>query len=66
MSDYIDRIQDPKFREELQSLLNRFSIDDALDMPDYVLSSWIVADLVNVLTFHECRLDWQGRERWTP
>lgn len=34
-----------EFKRELTSLLNRYSIDDKLDTPDYVLTEYIMANL---------------------
>jgi len=40
MGDCMDR--KTEFERELRSLLNRFSIDNDCNMPDYILSTYII------------------------
>ena len=37
-----------EFRKELQSLLNRYSIDNSMNTPDYVLAEYIIRCLYSL------------------
>lgn len=62
----IESVESEEFRSELTALLNKHSIDTALDMPDFILSALIQENLSNLMVAHDARLAWQGRDRWKP
>ena len=50
------------FKEELRSLLNRFSCEAASDTPDFVLADYLQACLAAFNTAVQQRETWYGRD----
>ena len=47
-----------KFKKELESLINRHSIENIVDMPDFMLAD-LICDFINILPT-KMLLDWHG------
>lgn len=51
------------FRKELAQLLNRFSMENASDTPDYLLADYLIDCLRALDTAVRARERWYGREK---
>lgn len=49
-----------EFKEELRSLLNKYSIENVADMPDFILAG-MICDFIDAVGPHiKQTLDWHG------
>ena len=49
-----------EFKKELEGVINRYSIDNDLDMPDYIIASLIYSNIDNLIKAHEANKAWHG------
>jgi hypothetical protein len=69
VSDLIDsdeslipiEVSKKSFRQELEFLINRHSMENASDTPDFILSRYLMACLIAYNDAVGCREDWYGR-----
>ena len=52
---------EPTFREQLASLLNRNSMENGSDTPDFILAEYLVRALESFDTAVNAREKWYGR-----
>lgn len=58
----IDRA--PNFREEIQSVINRFSRENVSDTPDFILAEFLMDSLLSFDKAVAARTKWYGHEDW--
>ena len=51
------------FRKELENLINRHSIENGSDTPDFMLATYLVSCLENYNEVIKAREKWYGREK---
>ncbi len=51
-----------EFTRELKELINKHSIENFCDMPDYILAEMITSFIVNTGTHIKRNLDWHGTD----
>lgn len=51
-----------KFKKELESLINRYSIENDSDTPDFILANYLTMCLENYNTTIQSRETWYGRD----
>ncbi len=49
-----------KFQKELEQLINKYSIENTCDMPDFLLAKMIVNLIVTMGFSIKANLDWHG------
>jgi hypothetical protein len=50
-----------EFRTELCSLINRYSVDNYLNTPDFQVAEWLVEQIKDLRTLIATREEWHGR-----
>ena len=51
-----------EFREELRALINRYSIENSCDTPDYILADYVIQCLSSFADTVRFREIWYGRD----
>ena len=51
-----------EFEKELEALVNRFSMENASNTPDFILAQYLVASLAAFNTATQQRETWYGRD----
>jgi hypothetical protein len=51
-----------EFEKELEALVNRFSMENASNTPDFILAQYLVASLAAFNTSTQQRETWYGRD----
>ena len=49
-----------KFEKELTVLINKHSMENGSDTPDYILAHYLCECLTNINTVHRRRSEWYG------
>lgn len=49
-----------QIKQELSSLVNKYSFDTALDMPDYLIGSLLCDYLMSSIAAHEANIAWHN------
>ena len=52
----------PTFFEELQSLINRYSIENGSNTPDFILAKYLLTSLINWQDTYKAREEWYVRK----
>lgn len=53
----------PEFRKDLESLINRHSMENGSNTPDFMLADYLTACLVNFDRIVSAREKWYGRDK---
>lgn len=62
LQDAMNDIARPTFFQELESLINRHSIENASNTPDFILAKYMFASLINWEDACNAREKWYGKE----
>ena len=54
-----------KFKKELEQLINRHSLENGSDTPDFILAEFLVDCLLAVNKMVNRRDEWYGDKRWS-
>jgi hypothetical protein len=57
VSNYID------FRDDLETLINRYSMENGCDTPDFILANYLTACLVAFDNATNSRSDWYAKDK---
>ena len=59
-----DKVKErPTFFEELQGLINRYSIENGSNTPDFILAKYMFTSLINWQDACKAREEWYGKKR---
>ncbi len=65
MSEALTRVGKSAFRDELETLINKHSIDNDLETPDHILADHVIRQLRTLKRTVSTRERWHGRKTIT-